>query len=166
MTGRRPRLEDPRRSPRRAPVIPPGIRCCDDRLNPSSTPASNSPPRHRDPPVGRRTGQRRDNALAEPFFTTIKRELLDTTTWPTRATARTSISDSIESRYNLHHPHSSHGDYQTAPPTRPPHQRRPSNQNKLTSSRGRTPDLECPPKRIKPSQRRPGHGPRSPSPLR
>ncbi|WUH89863.1 integrase core domain-containing protein [Streptomyces sp. NBC_00433] len=43
-----------------------------------------------------RTGQCWDNALAESFFATIKRELLNTTTWPTRATARTAIFDFIE----------------------------------------------------------------------
>ncbi|MET8102789.1 DDE-type integrase/transposase/recombinase [Streptomyces sp. NPDC005236] len=43
-----------------------------------------------------RTGQCWDNALAESFFATIKRELLDTTAWPSRATARTAIFDFIE----------------------------------------------------------------------
>jgi transposase InsO family protein len=66
-----------------------------------------------------RTGQRWDNALAESFFATIKRELLDTTTRPTRAAARTAIFDFIEGRYNLHRLHSSLGylspaDYETA----------------------------------------------------
>ena len=40
-----------------------------------------------------RTGQCWDNALAESFFATIKRELLDTRTWPSRAAARTAIFD-------------------------------------------------------------------------
>ncbi|WP_327425642.1 integrase core domain-containing protein (plasmid) [Streptomyces sp. NBC_01527] len=62
-----------------------------------------------------RTGQCWDNALAESFFATIKRELLDTITWTTRAAARTAI----ESWYNLHRLHSSLGylspaDYETA----------------------------------------------------
>ncbi|MHA5052184.1 integrase core domain-containing protein [Streptomyces sp. SD15] len=39
-----------------------------------------------------RTGQCWDNALAESFFATIKRELLDTSHWPSRAAARTAIS--------------------------------------------------------------------------
>ncbi|MEU2134164.1 integrase core domain-containing protein [Streptomyces sp. NPDC018352] len=43
-----------------------------------------------------RTGQCRDNALAESFFATIKRELLGTTAWPSRAAARTAIFDFIE----------------------------------------------------------------------
>ncbi len=66
-----------------------------------------------------RTGQCWDNALAESFFATIKRELLDTTTWPSRAAARTAIFDFIEGWYNLHRLHSSLGyrspaDYETA----------------------------------------------------
>ncbi len=43
-----------------------------------------------------RTGQCWDDTLAESFFATIKRELLDTTTWPSRAAARTAIFDFIE----------------------------------------------------------------------
>ncbi|WP_234379756.1 IS3 family transposase [Streptomyces caniscabiei] len=40
-----------------------------------------------------RTGQCWDNALAESFFATIKREVLDTSSWPSRAAARTAIFD-------------------------------------------------------------------------
>jgi len=66
-----------------------------------------------------RTGQCWDNALAESFFATIKRELLDAATWPSRAAARTAIFDFIEGWYNLHRLHSSLGylspaDYETA----------------------------------------------------
>ncbi|MCT2544097.1 IS3 family transposase [Streptomyces atratus] len=56
-----------------------------------------------------RTGQCWDNAVAEWFFATIKRELLGTTAWPSRAAARTAIFDFIESWYNLHRLHSSLG---------------------------------------------------------
>ncbi|MFE2038810.1 integrase core domain-containing protein [Streptomyces scopuliridis] len=65
------------------------------------------------------TGQCWDNALAESFFATTKRELLDTTTWPSRAAARTAIFDFIEGWYNSHRLHSGLGyrspaDYGTA----------------------------------------------------
>lgn len=66
-----------------------------------------------------RTGQCWDSALAESFFSTIKRELLDTSAWPGRAAARTAIFDFIEGWYNLHRLHSSLGylspaEYETA----------------------------------------------------
>ncbi|MET9565366.1 IS3 family transposase [Streptomyces tauricus] len=66
-----------------------------------------------------RTGQRWDNALAASFFIIIKRELLDTNTWPSRAAARTAIFDFIEGWYNLHRLHNSLGyhspaEYETA----------------------------------------------------
>ncbi|WP_327170171.1 IS3 family transposase [Streptomyces sp. NBC_01336] len=66
-----------------------------------------------------RTGLCWDNALAESFFSTIKRELLGTSAWPSRAAARTAIFDFIEGWYNLHRLHSSLGylspaEYETA----------------------------------------------------
>ncbi|WP_371930625.1 MULTISPECIES: integrase core domain-containing protein [Streptomyces] len=69
-------------------------------------------------PVGH-TGRCWDNALAESFFSTIKRELLGTSAWPGRAAARTAIFDFIEGWYNLHRLHSSLGhlspaEYETA----------------------------------------------------
>uniref|UniRef100_UPI001313DDD2 IS3 family transposase n=1 Tax=Kitasatospora sp. MBT63 TaxID=1444768 RepID=UPI001313DDD2 len=66
-----------------------------------------------------RTGQCWDNALAESFFATIKRELLGDRPWPSRAAARSAIFEWIEGWYNIRRLHSSLGyrspaDYETA----------------------------------------------------
>ena len=65
-----------------------------------------------------RTGQCWDNAPAESFFATLKGELLDLCSWPTRAAAHHAIFEYIEGWYNLHRLHSSLGyrspaDYET-----------------------------------------------------
>jgi transposase InsO family protein len=49
------------------------------------------------------------NAVAEGFFATIKRELIDPRPWPTRARLRTAIFDYIEGWYNTRRLHSSLG---------------------------------------------------------
>jgi transposase InsO family protein len=56
-----------------------------------------------------RTGQCWDNALAESFFATIKRELIHTRSWPTRTAAHRAIFEYIESWYNLRRRHSTLG---------------------------------------------------------
>jgi putative transposase len=48
-----------------------------------------------------------DNAVAESFFATIKRELTDTRSWPTREGLRRAIFDYIEGWYNVERLHSS-----------------------------------------------------------
>lgn len=58
--------------------------------------------------VGRK-GDCWDNAVAESFFATIKRELIDTRAWPTRAELRTAIFGYIEGWYNTRRLHSSLG---------------------------------------------------------
>lgn len=58
--------------------------------------------------VGRK-GQCSDIAVAESFFATIKRELIDTRPWPTRAGLRTAVFDYIEGWYNTRRLHSSLG---------------------------------------------------------
>lgn len=58
--------------------------------------------------VGRK-GECWDNALAESFFATLKTELIDVRSWPTRVAARRAIFEFIESWYNLHRLHSSLG---------------------------------------------------------
>lgn len=50
-----------------------------------------------------------DNAVAESFFATIKRELIDPRAWPTRAGLRSAIFDWIEGWYNTRRLHSSLG---------------------------------------------------------
>jgi transposase InsO family protein len=58
--------------------------------------------------VGRK-GDCWDNAVAESFFATIKRELIDTRAWPTRAGLRRAVFDYIEGWYNTRRLHSSLG---------------------------------------------------------
>lgn len=50
-----------------------------------------------------------DNAVAESFFATIKRELIDTRAWPTRTGLKAAIFDYIEGWYNTRRLHSSLG---------------------------------------------------------
>jgi len=47
-----------------------------------------------------------DNAVAESFFATIKKELIDRQSWPTRAELRTEVFDYIETFYNRERRHS------------------------------------------------------------
>lgn len=56
-----------------------------------------------------RTGQCWDNALAESFFATLKRELIADRPWQSRAAARTAIFEWIESWCNIRRLHSSFG---------------------------------------------------------
>ena len=58
--------------------------------------------------VGRK-GECWDNAVAESFFATIKRELIDTRAWPTRAGLRHGVFEYIEGWYNTRRLHSSLG---------------------------------------------------------
>lgn len=53
-----------------------------------------------------RTGNCYDNALAESFFATLKRELIDTQPWPTRRMARQAIFEWLEVFYNRQRRHS------------------------------------------------------------
>lgn len=57
-------------------------------------------------------GDAYDNAMAESFFATIKGELLDRRSWPTRQEARTAIYEYIEGWYNPLRRHSAL-DYQS-----------------------------------------------------
>jgi transposase InsO family protein len=58
--------------------------------------------------IGRK-GECWDNAVAESFFASIKRELIDTRTWPTREGLRRAIFDYIEGWFNVRRLHSSLG---------------------------------------------------------
>jgi transposase InsO family protein len=54
-------------------------------------------------------GDAYDNAMVESFFATIKTELLDRRSWPTRQQARTAIYEYIEAWYNPRRRHSGLG---------------------------------------------------------
>jgi putative transposase len=56
-----------------------------------------------------RKGECWDNAVAESFFATIKRELIDARPWPARAGLHRAIFDYIEGWYNTRRLHSSLG---------------------------------------------------------
>ena len=56
-----------------------------------------------------RKGECWDNAVAESFFATIKRELIDRRPWPTRVGLRTAVFEYIEGWYNTRRLHSSLG---------------------------------------------------------
>jgi transposase InsO family protein len=58
--------------------------------------------------VGRK-GECWDNAVAESFFATIKRELIATRAWPTRAGLRRAVFEYIEGWYNTRRLHSTLG---------------------------------------------------------
>ena len=58
--------------------------------------------------VGRK-GECWDNAVAESFFATIKRELIDTRSWPTRIGLRRAVFEYIEGWYNTRRLHSTLG---------------------------------------------------------
>ena len=56
-----------------------------------------------------RVGDCFDNAVAESFFATIKRELIETRPWPTRAGLKRAVFEWIEGWYNTKRLHSSLG---------------------------------------------------------
>jgi putative transposase len=56
-----------------------------------------------------RKGECWDNAVAESFFATIKRELIDTRAWPTREGLRGAVFEYIEGWYNTRRLHSTLG---------------------------------------------------------
>ena len=57
----------------------------------------------------RRVGDCWDNAVAESFFGTLKRELVDGADWATREDARAAVFEYIEVWYNRQRRHSSLG---------------------------------------------------------
>ena len=63
--------------------------------------------------VGKK-GECWDNAVAESFFATIKRELIDTRAWPTRAGLRRHVFEYIEGWYNTRRLHSTLGYFSPA----------------------------------------------------
>ena len=61
-----------------------------------------------------RKGECYDNAVAESFFSTLKRELFDERPWSTREAAYRAIAEYIEGWYNPHRRHSSLGNVSPA----------------------------------------------------
>ena len=55
------------------------------------------------------TGDCFDNAMAESFFASLETELIDRSSWRTRADARLAVFDYIEAFYNPHRRHSALG---------------------------------------------------------
>lgn len=55
-----------------------------------------------------------DNALIESFWSTVQRELLDRTTWDTRAQLASAMFEWIEGFYNPRRRHTSLGDLSPA----------------------------------------------------
>ena len=55
------------------------------------------------------TGDCFDNAMAESFFASLETELIDRSSWRTRADARLAVFDYIEAFYNPHRRHSAIG---------------------------------------------------------
>ena len=56
-----------------------------------------------------RTGNCRDNAVAEPFFATLKNEMCYRRSFATRADAKHAVVEFIEAGYNRRRPHSTIG---------------------------------------------------------
>ena len=55
------------------------------------------------------TGDRFDDAMAESFFASLETELIDRSSWQTRADARLAVFDYIEAFYNPQRRHSALG---------------------------------------------------------
>jgi putative transposase len=55
------------------------------------------------------TGDAYDNAMAESFFASLETELIDRSSWQTRADARLAVFDYIEAFYNPRRRHSALG---------------------------------------------------------
>lgn len=56
-------------------------------------------------------GSALDNAVAESFFSTLKRELVNRYSWPTKADARVALFEWIEAFYNRQRIHTTLGNY-------------------------------------------------------
>ena len=67
-------------------------------------------PRRRDRPIdGQPKGDCFDNAVAESFFATLKKELIHGRSWPTKAELRTEVFEYIEVFFNRRRRHSTLG---------------------------------------------------------
>jgi transposase InsO family protein len=82
------------------------------------------------------TGQCWDNAVAETFFATLKKELVYRRTWPTRCELETEIFEYIEGFYNRWRRHTMLGmlspaDYKATPNAEPLNRSKISQQQRL-----------------------------------
>jgi len=97
-------------------------RCCDDRLSPGKYVSLAFGQAARDAGIARSMGSKGDcydNAVAESFFATLKKELVHRHSWPTRRELTTEVFEYIEAFYNRTRRHSRLGmlspaDYEAA----------------------------------------------------
>ena len=87
-------------------------RCCEDRLSSGNTsllPSARRPATPASQSRWARRGDCFDNAVAESFFATLKKELVRRRSWPDRRELQSAVFDYIETFYNRERRHSTLG---------------------------------------------------------